>query len=259
MRRTLLLLAALAGALLALAPAQGARADDLTLNVEFSYTGQIAVTNTAGAAVGSTSGAPTVIPAGYYTVVLSGPGGCTLTPYFVLRGPGVTVTDNMAQGEDQFNEYGVTFQPSSTYTWVNSANPTMVYTFQTSSQVVGTKPPQVTWNGPTNKGTQSNKDVVGSGRLPARGTLTGVVNPDGTVTIAFKGKHPATLRTGKYTFVLTDKSPSNGLTLARGAAKPTQLTAPGFVGRQTVTLNLSTGRWIFATTKAKASQSILVG
>ena len=34
MRRTLPLLAALAGALLTLTPAQGARADELTLNVE---------------------------------------------------------------------------------------------------------------------------------------------------------------------------------------------------------------------------------
>lgn len=259
MRPMLSFLVALAGTLLALAPAQGARSDQLTLNVNFSYTGQITMTTPSGSQVGTTSGTPTVIPAGYYSLLLEGPGGCTLTPYFMLKGPGVTVTDNMAQGEDQFTEHVVNFLPGSTYTWVNSDSPNVVYTFQTSSQVVGTKAAPVTWNGPTNKGTQTNEDVVGSGRLPARGTLSGTINANGTLTIAFKGKRPTTLRTGSYTFVVTDKSPTNGLTVGRGAAKPTHLTAPTFVGRHTWTLKLSTGWWIFATTRAKASQAILVG
>jgi hypothetical protein len=259
MRRTFVLLAAFAGALFALAPAQGARSDALSLNVNFSYTGQITMTTPGGSPVGTTSGSPTVIPAGYYSLILEGPGGCTLTPYFMLKGPGVTVTDNMAQGEDQFTEHDVTFQPSSTYTWVNSDSPNVVYTFQTSSAVVGTKPPQVTWSGPLNKGKQTNEDVVGSGRLPARGTLTGKIASNGKLTIAFKGMPPAALKTGSYTLVVTDESPTNGLTVARGAAKPTRLTPAGFVGRHTWKLNLTTGRWIFATTRAKASQSILVG
>jgi hypothetical protein len=259
MRRILTLIAALAAALLALSPAQATRSDQLTLNVNFSYTGQITMTTPGGAPVGTASGSPTVIPAGYYSLLLEGPGGCTLTPYFMLKGPGVTVTDNMAQGEDQFTEHVVNFLPSSTYTWVNSDSPNVVYTFQTSSAVVGTKAPQVTWTGPTNKGSQSNEDVVGSGRLPARGTLTGTIDSKGAITIAFKGKHPATLEAGSYTFVVTDKSPANGLTVARGAAKPTHLTAGPFVGRHTWKLNLTTGRWIFATTKAKATQAILVG
>ena len=188
MRRALTLVAALAGALFALSPAQAARSDQLTLNVNFAYTGQITMTTPAGAAVGTTSGAPTVIPAGYYSLLLEGPGGCTLTPYFVLKGPGVTVTDNMAQGEDQFTEHVVNFLPSSTYTWVNSDSPNVVYTFQTSSAVVGTKAPQVTWNGPTNKGTQTNEDVVGSGRLPARGTLTGTIDSNGRDHDRVQGK-----------------------------------------------------------------------
>jgi hypothetical protein len=257
MKRALLLVAVLA---VAVAPAsQAARSDQLTLNVNFSFTGLITMTQPNGAPVGTTSGSPTLIPAGYYSLILEGPGGCTLTPYFVLKGPGVTLTDNMAQGEDQFTEHVVNFLPSSTYTWTNSDNPSVVYTFQTSANVVGTKAAPVTWNGPKNKGTQSNEDVVGSGRLPARGTLTGTVNSNGTFTIRFKGKQPATLRTGSYELVVTDKSPSNGLTVARGATKPTQLTPAGFVGRHTWTLKLSTGRWIFATTRAKATQAILVG
>src|SRR5262245_18987753 len=108
------------------------------------------MTTPTGAPVGTTSGAPTVIPAGYYSLILEGPAGCTLTPHFGLKGPGVTLTDNMPQGEDQFTEHDINFLPSSTYTWVNSDSLNVVYTFQTSSQVVGTKAPPVVWNGPTN-------------------------------------------------------------------------------------------------------------
>lgn len=259
MRRNLHLFAALAGAFLAFAPSgESARSDQLTLNVEFSYTGQITMTTPSGTPVGTASGAPTVIPAGYYSLILEGPGGCTLTPYFMLKGPGVTLTDNMAQGEDQFTEHDVNFLPSSTYTWVNSDSPNVVYTFQTSAAVVGTKAPPAIWNGPTNKGSQSNKDVVGSSRLPVRGTLTGTIASNGALAITFEGKHPTTLTAGNYTLVITDKSPTNGLTVARGAAKSTHLTSAAFVGRHSSKLSLTTGRWIFATTKAKATEAILV-
>ena len=80
------LLAAAALAALALAFAPGAGAVSLSLDVSFSATGQISVTLPDGTPVGSTSGAPTVIPAGFYTVVLSAPGGCTELPYFDLEG-----------------------------------------------------------------------------------------------------------------------------------------------------------------------------
>jgi hypothetical protein len=88
----------LAGLLLA-APAAEARENvQLTLNVLFDATGNINVATPEGTPVGVTSGAATVIPAGWYSIDLQGPGGCTLTPYFQLVGPGVRVTDNMAQG-----------------------------------------------------------------------------------------------------------------------------------------------------------------
>ena len=74
-----------------------------------------------------------------------------------------------------------------------------------------------------------------------------------------QGEAPGHAPDRSYTFVITDKSPSNGLTLARGGTKPTRLTAAGFVGRHTWKLNLTTGRWLFATTRAKATQAILVG
>jgi hypothetical protein len=255
-----LLAAAGAAVLLAVAPAaQAVRADQLTMNVSFTYTGQITMTLPNGTPVGTTSGPPTVVPAGYYSLLLAGPGGCTLTPYFVLKGPGVTVTDNMAQGEDEFTEHDVNFLPNSTYTWHNSDSPNVVYTFTTSSDVVGTKAPPVVWNGPTSGKKQSNADIVGSGRGIFRGTLTGTVGAGGQLTLTFKGSKPATLKAGRYSLVVTDKSPTNGLTVGRGAAKPVTVTTVPFVGRHKATVTLSTGRWLFTTTRAKKVQSVLVG
>ena len=249
MRRILTLLAALAGALLALSPAQAARSDQLTLNVNFSYTGQITMTTPGGAPVGTTSGSPTVIPAGYYSLLLEGPGGCTLTPYFMLKGPGVTVTDNMAQGEDQFTEHVVNFLPSSTYTWVNSDSPSVVYTFQTSSAVVGTKAPPVTWNGPTNKGIAVER---GRRRLralcPARGNAHGHGQLERHAHDRVQGQASGDARDRQ---LHASSSPTRARrTASRSPAaprSPTHLTAAAFVGRHTWTLNLTTGRWIFAT------------
>ena len=47
---------------------------ELTMNVIFDYQGDITVALADGTPVGTTSGSPTVIPAGYYSVILTGPG-----------------------------------------------------------------------------------------------------------------------------------------------------------------------------------------
>lgn len=73
-------LTALAG-MLAFAPgAVGARAATPSLDVTFFPNGTITVTLPDGTPVGSTTGAPTVIPAGFYTVQMTGPGGCSSYP-----------------------------------------------------------------------------------------------------------------------------------------------------------------------------------
>src|SRR5438128_3676834 len=91
---------ALVAGLLALAPAaQARRADSLSLIVNFTPSGVVTVTLPGGASVGTTSGSPTVIPAGFYTVVLHGPGECINLPLFELKGPGVDIQDDMLGGE----------------------------------------------------------------------------------------------------------------------------------------------------------------
>ena len=120
--------------------AEGSHAESLSLNVSFDYSGNIAVTLPNGTPVGVTTGSPTVIPAGFYTISLTQPG-CVDIPYFNLNGPGVSIADNLSGGEVTSSTDDADFLPNSTYTWDNDNNRAVVYTFVTSSQVLGTPPP----------------------------------------------------------------------------------------------------------------------
>ena len=110
-----------AGLLLLPSAAQSGSAASLSLYVSFFANGTISVTLPDGSSLGVTSGAPPVIPAGYYTLVFSGPGGCTALPYFHLTGPGANIVTNMAEGATQKTTNTANFLPSSTYVWSDDA------------------------------------------------------------------------------------------------------------------------------------------
>ena len=124
-------LAALAALVLASAAASRG-ADGPALDVTFFTDGTISLTLPDGTPVGTTSGAPTVIPAGYYTLLLAGPGGCSELPYFELHGPGENILNDMDLGEMKATATAY-FQPNSTYTWRDNGIPGVIYTFTTSS------------------------------------------------------------------------------------------------------------------------------
>ena len=108
----------------------GSRVCDPLAQRELRTNGAISVALPNGQPVGVTSGAPTVIPAGFYTVVLTGPGGCTAMPHFNLNGPGEAIHDNLNEGESDNFTYNAYFLPNSTYTWSSDAAPCVVHTFR---------------------------------------------------------------------------------------------------------------------------------
>src|SRR5215831_11634615 len=134
------------------APAQARRTANPALFVNFFTDGTIAMTLSDGTPVGSTSGTPTVIPAGYYTMVFSGPGGCSALPNFKLSGPGMNLVATMYEGAMSKGPSTANFAPSATYSWIDDAFPSVVHTFSTSSEVVGTPPPTTTTKTPTPRG-----------------------------------------------------------------------------------------------------------
>lgn len=236
--------------MLALAPVARARsAVSLSLYVTFSTSGSIAVTLPSGAPVGSSTGAPTVIPAGYYTLDLSGPEGCSEAGNFELEGPGVNVTSDLESGSLASTSFVEYFEPDSTYTWVDGTFPGVVYTFVTSGDVEGTSPVPAAVSPPgfvPGPGTPS-QDPVGSQATPApfRGTLAVTVSSTGALAVRFKGRAFVVLAAGQYTVTVVDRSRTSGFVLQQSLEPPIAITADGFVGRRSVAVDLTSGQWFF--------------
>lgn len=239
------LVAAFALLALAVVPAAPARTTaNPIITVSFSYSGTVATTGPDGSPLGVTSGTPPVIPAGYYSVVMVGPGGCAVIPYWELKGPGVSIVDNLVEGELDTITHQAHLLPNSTYTWRNDNDPTVVYTFATSSQTVGT-PPLVAGPGgltSSNHTTISSSALVGSGILPFRGSLRAAVTSSGKLTLSRKGKIVSTLKAGKYSLTVIDKSSKTGFALKK-ANRTVTVTGAGFVGRRSMTVSLTAGIW----------------
>ena len=245
----------LAAAFLAFAP--GASAANLSMVVTFSASGNITLTLPDGTPVGVASGSPTVVPAGFYTMNLVGPGGCTNLPYFDLRGPGPSILDSMDQGEESQKTINATFLPNSTYTWRDDQFPGTVYTFQTSNQVLGTAP---TAPVAPDHGEASSSSLIASdtGTVPSRGILTGAITAGGKLTISFKGKSVASLQHGKYTFKILDKSSSHGFLIQKANHKAIALSGVTYVGNRTAKVNLTAGTWIFTPKLGEKAYTITV-
>jgi hypothetical protein len=249
-----------AGALLAgafAAPAVAARrAAPPTIVVNFDVSGGVTVTLN-GSPLGTTAGAPTAIPGGYYLLLLNGPGDCINLPLFELKGPGVNIQDDMLGGEVDTHSLPTYLAPNGTYTWHLDRTQSTVYTFQTTSQVVGSPITAGKSSHSASSGQATSAGVVGSAIVPSRGMLSGVVTPSGQVTIAFKGKNVKRLQAGNYKVTVIDKSPSNGF-VAKAKRRTSTITGNAFVGKRTVTLNLTAGSWSFGPSAAKSSLTVSV-
>jgi len=258
--RAVVAAAATALAALVVSPLGGARvAAPLTLTVTFSANGGITLATPDGTAVGATSGTPTSIPAGYYVIQMFGPGGCAVLPHFILHGPGVQLDDNMTEGEVNTASYNVFLQPNSTYVWNNDAVPGVSHTFVTGPTVQGTPPASAGPGGlsSSNHTTVSSSDLIGSGVLPYRGTLTVTVDPAGRLKLTFDGKVVSSLKAGRYTVTVTDRSKTTGLAL-RKAQRTIPISSAKFVGKHSASVSLTAGRWSAVLGAGKSSYSILV-
>jgi hypothetical protein len=239
-------IAAIAALIAVLAPtAQARTAANPVLRVNFQVDGSVTVTDGNGAPVGTRTGAPTVIPAGYYNVLLFGPGGCANVPYFTLKGPGESIVDNMDGGELSTNQYNAYFQPNSTYSWHSDVDTTVVYSFSTNATVVGSPPAVVGPKGlsSSNHGTAQSVNPLGGNAPAFQGTLEAAVSPSGKVSLTFKGKSVSSLEAGSYDVAVVDSSSSSGLML-RKLKRVVTVTGLGFTGKRTGKVSLTAGTWL---------------
>ena len=66
------------------------------------------------------------------------------------------------------------------------------------------------------------------------------------------------LKPGRYVFVVTDKSSSNGFLVQKGSRRAKSLTGGTFVGKRSAMVSLSAGKWLVLPAAGKASFSITV-
>jgi hypothetical protein len=257
----LIALAALAAGLVVLSPvARGGRtATGPSLVVTFSPSGVVTVTLPDGTPVGTTSGPATVIPAGYYTLVLNGPGECINLPLWELRGPGVDINDDMLGGETDTHTLYANFLPNTVYTWHLDRSQSVVYSFRASSDVLATAPAGGSSGSPSGTSAKpTSQDIVGSAIAPFRGKITAAVSAAGRLTLAFGGKSVVRLKAGRYTIAVDDKSSSNGLLLQKPKHAAVSVTGGAFVGRRSKSVQLTAGRWLVLPRAGKPTYAILV-
>jgi len=243
--------------------AQGAGASNPTLDVIFSVSGTVTVTLPDGSAVGTTSGSPTVIPAGYYAIDMSGPGGCIVEPLFDLQGPGENLVDDMSGGEVVSESYNAYLRPDSTYTWrIDNVSPPTVYSFVTSGVVLGSPPEAPSFStapaGASTTAAPTSADIVGSAIVPERGTLTGVLSAAGRLRLSYHGRNVSGLSAGRYRIAVHDQSPTLGLLLESPSHRQIVLSGRSFVGTRASSVDLSAGSWVFTAGAAGAAQAVQV-
>lgn len=237
--------------------AQGRSADELTIDVTITATGQVSATMPNGSPLGVSSGTPPVIPAGFYTLLLSSPGGCGAYPYFNLTGPQVSISNNLDGGEETNMSLDVSFEPNSTYTWSSSAGGPS-YTFATNGTMEGTAPVLVTSGSPTTisgvHSTASSSDLVGSDATASSsshasaarsvlGVLTGSLGSSGSFVLREGGLAVHRLKPGRYTITVKVSSSKSSLALRLGSHKPLSIITSGFTGTTSRTVDLTAGRW----------------
>jgi hypothetical protein len=225
------------------------------LYIVFNLNHTISVTQANGAPLGTTSGPPTQIPAGSYNLHFDDSIGVS-GPIFTLSGPGENMSESLTLGEYPSATDVATFQPNSTYTWWDAENPNIVFTFQTTSQSVGTPTGSDSAGGGTTSsgGGSGSQDIVGSGVSQFRGSLEATVYADGKVSLVKNGNAFTSLKSGRWTFSVDDESKKAGFSveILHGSAKT--ISSKAFVGSNDVTVTLKPGRWFYFTPGGKKKQ-----
>jgi hypothetical protein len=210
-------------------------------------------------------------PVMFKLVVPGGPGvdhiaandftGCKGWVQFQLQGPGVDLFTTLDSGCDAFLLLPAqNFRAGSTYTFQDLNQPAVTRTalsVATSGSAETPSSPYSGWSGKS----ETIKDIVGSAikRIAFRGTLDASLSPTGKPTLKKQGKSVSTLRSGRYKFQITDRDAKGGFTIQGVGKKASKtLTTADFVGKKSVSVTLSPGRWTFYSGLGKVNYYFLV-
>jgi hypothetical protein len=165
-----------------------------------------------------------------------------------------------------------TLQPSSTYTLQDDAQPAQTgrtltttasgspATTDSSSGLSSSLPspssPTVK-AGSTSQG--SSQSVLGTSIATTfRGTLAGAVSSTGKLTLTKGGRSVSNLKSGRYTFIVQDRSAKADFTIQQLHRNPLTLTGLAFVGTHKTTVDLKPGQWTFYSYNSKTNYFIVI-
>jgi hypothetical protein len=259
---------ALCGCALVSGAGAALRVDPTELYV--NYTGANSVQVTVGGQVVRSGGS---IPAGLYTVLVY-VNGYNDSPRFLMSGPSVSINDNLnstGMGVDGVSTFGpYAFPAGASYTVQQQGGPTV--TFSTTASAGGSSSGGSSSGGSSSGGTSSGGSSSGgtssggsssggssgssggtsmggssgTGATKMMGTLKAAVSVSGKGTLTFGGKTPKTLKAGRYTVTVNDRSRKAGLIVGQTAKHPMTLSAAARVGKSSHSVTLTAGKWFFA-------------
>ena len=177
--------------------------------------------------------------------------GCKGWVQFQLTGPGVNLFTTLDSGCDAFLILPQqTFKPNATYTAQDLNQPSVAHASFSTLASGSPIPPKSPYGTTSGKGTVQ-QELVGSAQV--RSTLAGALAATGKPSLTAKGKLVSVLKTGRYKFVVSDQDAKGSFILeaVNGGTVKNLTTAP-FVGRHSVTVMLTTGRWMYYSKRGRA-------
>jgi hypothetical protein len=176
---------------------------------------------------------------------------------FQLTGPGVGISTDLSSGGETVAQFTATFAAGATYvaqdTQIAASRRTIgIAASGAASSLASGSSSTATSGGTRSSDTNQSQGVVGSalGQAALRGSLAGTVSPAGAPTLTRSGKPVTILKTGRYTFVIHDRSPKTGFVVQPPHGHATTVTGGAFVGTKRVTLTLTRGQWSFGAKRA---------
>jgi hypothetical protein len=180
---------------------------------------------------------------------------------FHLFGPGVNLSSELLPCENPAPVLAVTLQPSSTYTYDDLRHADITHVvFSTSAGGSSADTAGAAARPSTGKTTGSiaNSTPVGSGIAKLRGTLVAAIDSAGKPSLSVNGKRVSSLKSGRYKLTIEDRTAKRGFTIAPLHKPSVAVTSASFVGRRTVTLTLTAGRWLFYSSTAAKHDFVVV-
>jgi hypothetical protein len=226
-RRLVLIPLLLAGLLLGGSSSARTTALSQTLHAQVGPDFQISLSFDDGTPV-------TNLPAGTYDVQVKD---LSEQHNFHLYGPGVDQKTEITTASEA--SWTVTFQDQNGYTFQCDAHSSLTGNFTVGNLPA---PAPVSTHGPD---PAPPTTAPAPPPLALKGPLQAALGPRLAISLLRGGKKVVRLPRGIYELSVADKSAKDGLTLRQvvGGTRTQALTAPGFVGRKTVAIELGPGKW----------------